>query len=431
MNLDLLIVGSKVKYATLCEAFGVEKKTGKQKQLQFKEFERHVKLEKDGTWFLIVEKYDIPLEKEDKRKDNGKSEASQKALEENRSHRPSFFKEDELQLAILWILGMKAYRESDNYRENRRYTRYIPCNELYVAVGLCNEYFTTLSRNKHYYCKTNKDDNREIVYDLWQVNMAFDGVYDKMKRYSITAFTQLQRKKIVEFSYWKMWNNGRKDSLFTDEQMNVFVEKRQDALELWCDTHNIFYGNVGDLYNNLTPKEAKEFEEQLLELLGEDELFKNIQYYCSCFKVFYSLRTIRRELVSRGFEIGKTKEDFEQAFLINMKDTVERVNNKFIELNEQRINKKRDEHIEKFECYEQEMVDYYAQFDGLIVEERRSMGRRTIKKPNKPNCDLADIDKYNGTKEILHLGLQHELDETLDGLMQGVEHCIEVNRKDN
>lgn len=85
MNLELLQVGTKVKYATLCEAFGVEKKTGKSKQLQMKEFERYINMEKEGTWFNIIEIYSEPKEKVDGR---GKSEGSQKALRENRYVQP-------------------------------------------------------------------------------------------------------------------------------------------------------------------------------------------------------------------------------------------------------------------------------------------------------------------------------------------------------
>lgn len=90
MNLELLQVGTKVKYATLCEAFGVEKKTGNSKIRQVKNFEYYVKFEKEGTWFNIVEIYETPLPKVDGRKDNGKdpNSNSRKALEENRYVQP-------------------------------------------------------------------------------------------------------------------------------------------------------------------------------------------------------------------------------------------------------------------------------------------------------------------------------------------------------
>ena len=63
MNLELLQVGTKVKYPMLCQAFGEKPKTGNSKPSQLKEFEKYVRFEKEGTWFHILEIYDQPLEK--------------------------------------------------------------------------------------------------------------------------------------------------------------------------------------------------------------------------------------------------------------------------------------------------------------------------------------------------------------------------------
>lgn len=58
MNLDLLKIGTKVKYPTLCQAFGETPKTGNSKPKQLKEFEKYVKFDKQGTWFHILEIYE-------------------------------------------------------------------------------------------------------------------------------------------------------------------------------------------------------------------------------------------------------------------------------------------------------------------------------------------------------------------------------------
>ena len=68
MNLELLKVGEKVKYKTLCEAFGVKPATGNSKPKQLKDFECYVKMEKEGTWFHILEIYETPKQKEDGRR---------------------------------------------------------------------------------------------------------------------------------------------------------------------------------------------------------------------------------------------------------------------------------------------------------------------------------------------------------------------------
>ena len=57
LNLELLQVGTKVKYPILCQAFGETPKTGNSKPKQLKEFEKYVKFEKQGTWFHILEIY--------------------------------------------------------------------------------------------------------------------------------------------------------------------------------------------------------------------------------------------------------------------------------------------------------------------------------------------------------------------------------------
>lgn len=96
MDLEKLQVGSKVKYTTLCEAFGVEKKTGKSKQLQVKEFERYIKLEKEGTWFTILEIYHEPLAKIDGRTNQDKV----------------IFKNGELSNAIIYTMSNDLYFRS-------------------------------------------------------------------------------------------------------------------------------------------------------------------------------------------------------------------------------------------------------------------------------------------------------------------------------
>lgn len=63
MNLELLQVGTKVKYPILCQAFGEKPKTGKSKQLQVKNFERFIKFVKEGTWYHVLEIYQEPKEK--------------------------------------------------------------------------------------------------------------------------------------------------------------------------------------------------------------------------------------------------------------------------------------------------------------------------------------------------------------------------------
>ena len=54
-------------YKAICEALGVNPKTGKSKQLQLKDWGRYFTYSKDGYNFIINEIYDTPLEKTDDR----------------------------------------------------------------------------------------------------------------------------------------------------------------------------------------------------------------------------------------------------------------------------------------------------------------------------------------------------------------------------
>ena len=421
MKLDLLQVGMKYKYQQLCDAFGLKPATGNTKKKHMTTFEQYLKLEKQGTWFLVVEKYGEVQERNDKR---GKSEASIEADEQR-----AIFKPDEIQLAILWTLGSKYY---ENKVKEDSSIIYIPKNKLHVELGLCNQFFITLFRNKYYYTKLRKDDDREIVYDAWKVNVAFNvntkyhNLNDSMKDYTLTAFKQLQRRKVLEYSYWKAWSDGSKEMLFTDEQMKVFLSVREDTLTWWNETYsNKQCTTIGNVYGNLTPKEVKVFEEKLKELLRETKEFRRLQYYCSCYKTYFSIRAIKKELSRRGIEVGDTKADFDKAFIENMQDTIKRVNNRIINEQVKRIDKLRNEQFKKFEKYEDELNKFY---EYVELHKERGFGRQIMVEPKKPNCDLIDYETYKEVLEILYLGLQLELNIEQQGVMQGIEHCIELNK---
>ena len=435
MKLELLEKGKQYKYKDLCEAFEVEPKTGNAKKAQFKTFEQYLVLEKNGTWFTVVDFHEQVQERDDKRKDNGKSEASQKALAESDKGRKSFFEPNELQLAILWTLGSKYYEEQ-RLEENN--VIFIPKNKMHVAIGLCNEFFNTLFRNVYYYSKLDKDDNRETVYDMWKVKTALN-LYDKwtdlsfeMQSHTITALNQLQRKKVLEYSYWKAWSDGKEEKVFTDEQMKIFLATREHCLGWWNEEHqNRQCETVGDIYKTLLPKEVKEFEEHLKVLLASTKEFRDLRYYFSCYKTIFTINTIKRELKKRGFDTGTTANDFNNAFIENMAEVVVRINSQFIKRQVERIDKARDAKFEEFEEYERKLEEFYTQVEKDRAE-RRGFGKRTVQEPKHPNVDLIEYENYNEVLEILYLGLKLMENLTIDdrATMQGIEHCIEVNSKD-
>ena len=70
-----LKIGSYKNYKAMCEENGLEVKAGKSKQLQMKEIERLYDFHKEGNKIVIDEKYDVPEEKVDGRKNNGGARA--------------------------------------------------------------------------------------------------------------------------------------------------------------------------------------------------------------------------------------------------------------------------------------------------------------------------------------------------------------------
>ena len=428
MNINNIRVGETYKnWKALCEALGIEPKSGGYKAKQEKDFRQYFNWTKEGQKIIITVVYDEVQERVDGR---GKSEGSQKAIRENHHSQPSFFKEDELQLAILWTLGAKYY---ESIRNEESSLIYIPKNKMHVELGLCNEYFNTLFRDRHYYCKLNNNDVRETVFDLWKLRVAFDlnnkfsNIDGDMQHHVITAFNQLQRKKVLEFAYWKVWGDGVREQLLTDEQMKTFLDVREMTLTWWNEEHrNRVCETVGDVYKTLLPKEIKEFENKFKEALSKTEQLRGLKYYFSCYKTIFSISTIKRELKKHGYNVGITSQDFNNAFIENMANTVIRINSKFIQRHVERINKLRDCQIDKQNEYDKKITEYYEQLEKL---DRRGFGRRKVEKPKAPNTDMVEQETYEEVLDILYLGLKllSELNEEQDGIMQGIEHCIKVN----
>lgn len=74
IDTSTLVIGMIIKnYKELCVILNEEAKTGKAKQLQLKNWKRYFDWEKDGQKFIIVDRYDTPLPKEDLRRKGNNS----------------------------------------------------------------------------------------------------------------------------------------------------------------------------------------------------------------------------------------------------------------------------------------------------------------------------------------------------------------------
>ena len=432
-----LQVGKVYSYRELCELFSEKQATSDSKKAQLKrwacnfnwDYPINPKTKKPSKKFRIVEVYDTPLEKVDNRKHNGKHENSLKSLEEHRHVQESFFEPNELQLALLWLLGYHGYTHGID--EDTAFTVMMPQHELYVAIGLCNDFFRMLSRDKHYYAKKSSTDEGE--FHLWMANITLDGIYSDMRSKTMTAFNQLQRKKVLHYSYWKSYGTStRKEIPFTDKQMKLFLSIRQDTFEWWEEVHpDRTVPNIGDVYMKLTPKEVREFEEKLLELLMRSGHFDGITHYSSCFKVTFDIRTIKRELSTRGYDTGETMLSFLSSYREGMQEVVSRVNNKFLERCDGVVASARKVHLEKWKEYERKALEYSEKHSQRQRREGvKGFGKtlKPVEPPKRVYVDLLDYEMYNKTIELVHLGISMHLTMEQLSLLQGIEYIISVKK---
>lgn len=414
INKDLVPVGAKVKYGTLCDAFGEEKLKGNSKKAQLKEMQRFIKLTQDGTWFIVEEHYNDVQDKVDGRKDNGKSETSLQALEEHRGHKQSYFDDDELPLAILWYLGLNSEKLVE--------TNYVLANDLHLATGLCNEYYNLLHREK--YTIIENSPYKKLSFDF-----AHKNIFTDMRSKTITALNQLQRQKVLDFAYWKVWfDNSRNAHICTDDEIKLIQEVQQDSLE-WYLANNPqdakFIHTVGDMYTKLHSNKIALVNEFQCNALKEH--LKDFSYYTSCYKVIYTDRGIRKELIKRGFEVGTTKEEFQQCFKQHNEDIMQRVNAKFLQLQLDKLNKVYEEHLAVDMAYQQELEQFNKEYEE---SGRRGFGVKIGKpKPPRPSSTYL-LQAYEEVTDILSVSVKIDLTDYECYMLQHIKVIIKDAKLD-
>lgn len=396
MKLELLEKGKQYKYKDLCEAFGVEPKTGNAKKAQFKTFEQYLVLEKNGTWFTVVDFHEQVQERNDGR---GKSEATQKALaESDKGRKPKFNYDDELQLMILLYLAKRTYAENleTGGKPNVKYFYNVGMSSLFIQSGLCsNFYHDVLCKDGYYLLGSKRDVEKGIaLYTKSEFKEAFRDFYKHMQNDTRTALENLRKRKVLDYYEIKSWFDGQEWHPCNDEEMSLIIEAREDAIDWWNETHKKQIATTYDLYNQwaLTPKEKDEVFEWMNKRLAET-LSEDFICYTSTFKIFCSERAINRHLTKIGYgELIDNKE------LIDKK--INEVKQKNLDLQiERTLNKTRNKHIEALEkFYEQEPT----------VVERHGYGKRAIiekQVDNMPYSPLADEQIYENAKELLKKGI--------------------------
>lgn len=393
MKINNLKVGTTYKnWKELCATLEVEARTQGHKRHQEKEFKRYFNWEKQGQKITITEIFETPKDKEDGRKMNTFKEGT-------RHENPSFFTQEELPLALLWSLGLRAYRSG--WKENTKHYAYIHANELFLSTGLCNEHYKFLNENSHKYAWSNKLGEQEQYCCKFQFDIAFGDLYEDMKRRTTTALSQLHKKKVLDSVQWRLWMDSNYEShLMTDEEMFEFQEARADVVDWWNETNpNNQISNVIDIYNGRLNHDDKTKCLNKLNYFLKVRINKDLIGYYNCFRVFYSLRTIKRELIARGYA-KEELEDFESAYGKYMTNIIEGVNKKFLDRQINKIDDKRQKHKEVLQTWESEQV----------ANSQKALGRQSsIQTKDRPFSALVDDNIYSMTVNLATLGIKIDL----------------------
>lgn len=306
VNLELLQVGTKVKYATLCEAFGVGKKTGKSKQLQLKDFKRYIKIEKVGTWFNILEIYETPLDKVDGRSNGGNA----------------IFKDDTVTTMLKLILA----------KSKGNMVMYVPKHVLHEQLSLVNGYYHDLRQRR----------NARLLHDMTNTDAVlskhfFSKVDESCESVVKTGLNKLAKQGFIEWSETrvKVIIDNQKDGsqsvrhiACTDEEVSAILEVEKAV----CD--ELGYANTYEV------SQASE--------TAKDSFYKKVQYTLNAvyeikytysyksYKIIYAKRAIKEDLKSCGISciddyINKANDIFINAIMKKFERSVGRVNGKNLE----------------------------------------------------------------------------------------------------
>lgn len=406
---DSLKVGQEFKnYKALCEYIGDKQKTGKGKQLQFKEWERYFKwinpidskTGKKTHRFTIIEVYDKPIEKVDKRKDNTFTQ---------RWEKPSFFnKNEDLTTTIMLLLIASADLEDLNNSQRVAFKT----QQFYQEIGLCNNNYHTLAELQGYY---------EEILPKRVVSYIFQDTRKKMEKFSMTALKQMEKQKIIDFNLGKLWfenildDNDRSvliEHIATPEERGRFLEGVNEAYKVWNTFHDKDeqLNSVSSIYTALNKEERREVFEYAKNYIKR--YIPNYEFNCSCYDITFVPQVILCELVSRGlcrdelFELnalcrGNINLRMENVKSLHKKIEPEhhnKVNSKFLDYNINRIFDKFDSDYEKWR-------DLVTPRKGLYFVDEESLRReKELDKLYRPFTTQEDCYKaINITSATLKL----------------------------
>ena len=206
-------------YKELCTLVKEEIKGGNSKKLQLKEFERYFQYEKHGRKFLILDIYDTPLPKNDKRKDG------------NRKIYVTYIES---------ILLTYLYRLDNN-------TGYFTKKQLWCLLGMINQL----------YGKIDIDDLQEIDSNitLWELNKFYQICDYKLSSVLFSALNSLKNRSLITYEeQYVISREGEERHIANDEEKKIVLEAEKMTLKkmgLYSKSHVALCFKLNEFYKNL------------------------------------------------------------------------------------------------------------------------------------------------------------------------------------
>lgn len=221
MNIKKLKTGDVIKnYKELCNLIEENVKEGSSKKAQLKEFERYFQYEKHGHKFVILEVFDKPLMKCDKRKDG------------NRRIYVTYIES----ILLSYLFGL-----DDS-------TGYFTKKELWRLLGMINQSYEKVEVDK-----LQKIDSR-ITH--WEVNKFYQRCDYKLTSILFSALNSLQNRSLIEYEeqYVIVDEKNNKTYVANDDEKKIIltVEKKiLNKMGLYSKTHAIACFKLNDFYENV------------------------------------------------------------------------------------------------------------------------------------------------------------------------------------
>lgn len=218
MNTEKIKSGDVVKnYKELCSLIEEEIKDGNSKKLQLKEFERYFQYEKHGQKFLILDVYDTPLPKNDKRKEG------------NRKLYVTYIES---------ILLTYLYRLDDN-------TGYFTKKQLWYMLGMINQL----------YGKVNINDLQEEIDSRitpWELSKFYQRCDYKLSSILFSALNSLKNRSLIDYEEQYVIVS-KENRIADDEERKIILEAEKNTLNqmgLYSKSHVALCFRLNEFYKN-------------------------------------------------------------------------------------------------------------------------------------------------------------------------------------